>query len=159
MTRGIRTMAPHESVMKAAQAMNELNVGSIPVCDGEKLVGIVTDRDIVVRGVAEGCAADRTPLSAVMSPQACWCFEDDSIEEAAGKMRDAQIRRMPVVDRDKRLVGMLSLGDIATKGSEQVAGEALQDISQPSQPDRTSQSAAAGSAGGGATYEAGKPHR
>lgn len=159
MTRGIRTMAPHESVMKAAQAMNELNVGSIPVCDGERLVGIVTDRDIVVRGVAEGCAADRTPLSTVMSPQACWCFEDDSIEAAAGRMREAQIRRMPVVDRDKRLVGMLSLGDIATKGGEQVAGEALQDISQPSQPDRTGQSAASGAAGGGATYEAGKRHR
>lgn len=151
MTRGVRAMAPTESIMKAAQAMDELDVGVIPVCDGERLVGMVTDRDIVLRGVAQGCAADNTPLSAVMTPDACWCFEDQSVDEAIEQMREAQIRRLPVVDRDKRLVGMLSLGDLATKADGGEAGEALQEISEPSRPDRSSQSSASGSAGGGSS--------
>lgn len=151
MTRGVRAMAPTESIMKAAQAMSELDVGVIPVCDGERLVGMITDRDIVLRGVAQGCAADDTPLSAVMTRDACWCFEDQPVEEAIEQMREAQIRRLPVVDRDRHLVGMLSLGDIATKADSGEAGEALQEISEPSRPDRSSQSAASGSSGGGSS--------
>jgi CBS domain-containing protein len=150
MTRGVRSMAPTESIMKAAQAMDELNVGSIPVCDGDTLVGIVTDRDIVLRGVAQGCAVDGTPLSAVMSEHTRWCYEDQSIEEAAEQMRSAQIRRLPVVDRDKHLVGMLSLGDVATKTGGEEAHRTLEEVSEPSQPDRSGQSAASGDAGGGA---------
>jgi CBS domain-containing protein len=152
MTTGVRSMAPNESMMKAAQAMSELDVGVIPVCDGDRLVGMVTDRDLVLRGVAQGCPADQTPLSTVMSRDALWCYEDQSVEEAAEKMREAQVRRMPVVDRDQHLVGMLSLGDIATKADAGESGEALQGISQPSRPDRSSQSAASGAAGGGSAY-------
>jgi CBS domain-containing protein len=149
MTRGVRSLTPSETVIKAAQAMQELDVGVIPVCDGDRLVGMVTDRDIVLRGVAQGRAAEQTPLSDVMTKDACWCYEDQSVEEAAEQMREAQIRRMPVVDREKHLVGMLSLGDIATKGDVGESGEALQEISEPSRPDRSHQSSASGSAGGG----------
>lgn len=136
MTREVRSLPPTETVLKAAQAMKELDVGVIPVCDGQNLVGMVTDRDIVLRSVAEDCIAHDTPLSKVMTQDAVSCFEDQSIDEAAQAMRDAQVRRMPVVDRQKHLVGMLSLGDVATKADEQQAGEALEDISEPSRPAR-----------------------
>ena len=151
MTRGVRTMSPRETLVQAAQAMEALNVGAIPVCDGDKLLGMVTDRDIVLCGVAQNCAIQSTPLSAVMSTDTCCCFEDQTLDEVAAQMRDRQIRRMPVVDHDKHLVGIVSLGDVATKGgSKDSAGDALQGISSPSHPDRSGQSAASGSAGGGA---------
>ena len=143
MTRGVRYMAPDESVMKAAQAMSELDIGAIPICDGDRLIGMVTDRDIVLRGVAQGRAADSTPLSAVMTSNSCWCFEDQSVEEAAEQMREAQIRRMPVVDRDNHLVGMLSLGDIATKTDPQTAAGVLEEVSEPSRPATWGESSAA----------------
>jgi CBS domain-containing protein len=136
MTRGVRTLAPTDSMLRAAQAMEELNVGSVPVCDGEQLLGMVTDRDITVRGVAHGKLADSTPLSEVMSTDVRWCFEDDSIDKVVDEMRDAKIRRVPVVDRDKHLVGILSLGDVAAKADSFEAGEALADISDPAEPDR-----------------------
>jgi CBS domain-containing protein len=151
MTRGVRSMPPGETVMKAAQAMSELDVGVIPVCDGERLVGIVTDRDIVLRGVAQGCLASETPISGVMTNGASWCFQDQSIEEAGQQMRDAQIRRIPVIDRERRLVGMLSLGDIATRAGASEAADTLEQVSRPSRPDRSHQSAASGPAGGGET--------
>jgi CBS domain-containing protein len=149
MTRGVRTVAPDESMLLAAQAMEALDVGVIPVCDGRKLVGVVTDRDIVLRGVAQGCEAAQTPVKSVMTRDACWCFEDQSVEEASEQMREAQIRRLPVVDRDKHLVGMLSLGDVATKGAVEASAETLEEVSRPSRPDRSGQSAASGGAGGG----------
>lgn len=150
MTRGVRTLSPRDTMMLAAQAMEELEVGSVPVCDGTRLLGMVTDRDLAVRGMAHGLAADSTPLSQVMSSDVKWCYDDQSIEDAARMMCDAQIRRLPVVDHDKRLVGMLSLGDVAVKGDAEEAGQALQDISQPARPDRSHLSQASGPAGGGA---------
>jgi CBS domain-containing protein len=149
MTRGVRSMAPDDSVLLAAQAMSELDVGVIPVCEGERLVGMVTDRDIVLRAVAQDCAPSKTSLSSVMSTQTCWCFEDAEVEEANERMREAQIRRMPVLDHDKRLVGMLSLGDVATKSDMGEAATTLEAVSVPSRPDRSHQSAASGAAGGG----------
>ena len=149
MTRGVRTMAPNETIIKAAQAMEELDVGVIPVCDGDHLVGMVTDRDIVLRGVAQGRPMDSTPLSDVMTKDARWCFEDETVDDVVESMRDSQIRRVPVMDRDKHLVGILSLGDVATKASDAIAGQALEEISEPSQPDRSGQSQASGPAGGG----------
>ena len=149
MTRGVRTMSPRETLVQAAQAMQALNVGAIPVCDGDKLLGMVTDRDIVLRGVAQNCAIQSTPLSAVMSGDTCCCFEDQTLDEAAAQMREKQIRRMPVVDRDKHLVGMLSLGDLATKGdAKTAAGDALQGISSPAHPDRAGPSAGGGAPSG-----------
>jgi CBS domain-containing protein len=135
MTRGVRVVAPTDTVIAAAQAMRELDVGAIPVCDGVRLVGMVTDRDIVVRAVAQ----DRVgvPLSAVMSEGMLYCQQDDSVASAVDAMRSHQVRRLPVVDKDKRLVGIVSLGDVATKGDEDDAGAAIRDISEPSAPERT----------------------
>ena len=149
MTRGIRTMAPQDTVTAAAQAMRELDVGALPVCDGVRLVGMVTDRDIVVRGVAQERVD--APLAEVMSEGLLYCREDDSVESALASMRSQQVRRLPVVDQDKRLVGMLSLGDVATKAEEADTQEAVRGISEPSEPNRSSQSAASGTAGGGQT--------
>jgi CBS domain-containing protein len=151
MTRGVRAMRPSDSVVHAAQAMEELNVGAVPVCDGQRLVGMVTDRDITIRAVAQGKADLGVTLSKVMSSQVRWCYEDQEAEEVLRDMSQRQIRRLPVVDRDKHLVGMVSLGDMATKmGGPQVA-RSLADISEPAEPDRSHQSQASGSAGGGSS--------
>lgn len=150
MTRGVRSLSPTDSLQFAAQAMEELAVGSIPVCDGRRLVGMVTDRDITLRGTARGLPAERTSLAQVMSENVQWCYADQDIDEAARLMGHAQVRRLPVVDKDKRLVGILSLGDLATRSHGDGSAQALQDISTPSTPDRSGLSAASGQAGGGA---------
>ncbi|HZH07423.1 MAG TPA: CBS domain-containing protein [Lautropia sp.] len=137
MTRGVRSMAPSDSVQSAAQAMDELNVGAVPVCDGDKLVGMVTDRDIAVRCVAAGLPGDGTQLEQVLSANVRFCREDQSVEEAVEMMQAAGVRRLPVVDSDQKLVGIVSLGDIAVKGSEELASEALEGISYPAEPDRS----------------------
>lgn len=136
MTRDVRVVSPNDSIQRAAQYMDELNVGVVPVCDGAKLLGMVTDRDITVRGVAAGKMAN-TPVTEVMSQHVRWCYEDQDIDEVMDEMRDAQIRRLPVVDQDKRLIGILSLGDLADRGADESrVGEVLRDISTPSEPDR-----------------------
>jgi len=150
MTRGVRTLAPSDPVALAAQAMDELDIGAVPVCDGQRLMGMVTDRDIVLRVVAQKRSPD-TALSEVMSKDIKWCTDSDKVETVMDQMASHQIRRMPVVDRDRRLVGMLSLGDTAAKGDAHKAGDALESISQPAEPDRSRQSAASGPAGGGAS--------
>lgn len=134
MTRGIRTMSPTDTITAAAQAMRELDVGSLPVCDGTKILGMVTDRDIVVRAVAQ----DRmnAPLSEVMSEGLLYCNEDDTVEAALESMSKQQVRRLPVIDGNKKLVGIVSLGDLATKSNGEGAGEAIRDISEPSEPQR-----------------------
>lgn len=151
MTRGVRTLSPSDSISRAAQAMDELNVGVIPVCDGDQLVGMVTDRDIVVRGVAQECDLKTTKLADVMSTNVRCATEDQNIDEILGQMGDSQIRRMPVVDGNKRLVGIVSLGDIADKdkGDEMDVASSLAEISSPAEPDRSGQSQASGVAGGG----------
>jgi len=135
MTRAVRTMSPNDSMRFAAQAMDELNVGVMPVCDGERLVGMVTDRDIAMRGVAQGRSAESTPLKEVMSKDPLWCFDDEPLEQAMEQMRNAQIRRLPVIDRGRHLVGMLSMGDIATTAGTTDVAETLACISEPSEPD------------------------
>jgi CBS domain-containing protein len=150
MTRGVRALSPRDSVVRAAQAMQELDVGAIPICNEERLVGIVTDRDLVVRGLAQGCDAT-TPIDQVMSRQPLWCFEDQPIDDVMAYMRKSQVRRVPVIDKDNHLVGMVSLGDVAVKSDEQMAGQALRSISEPAQPDRSHLSQASGAAGGGAS--------
>lgn len=139
MTRGVRTMTPTDTVVQAARAMDELNVGVIPVCDGEKLVGMVTDRDIVVRAVAQGGDQSGTRLSDVMSAHVRCARESDDVDQVLSEMAEKQIRRMPVVDGGQRLVGIVSLGDIAAKdsGDEMEVGMSLGDISSPAEPDRS----------------------
>ena len=116
--------------------MDDLNVGALPVCDGRRLVGILTDRDIVVRSTADGMRPDATPVHSVMTDEVCWCFEDDPVDAIKRAMARRQIRRMPVVDHGKRLVDMITLGDLATDRAPGTA-DALRSISEPSEPDRT----------------------
>ncbi|RYF27750.1 MAG: CBS domain-containing protein [Comamonadaceae bacterium] len=149
MTRGVRSMAPTDSLTFAAQAMRELNVGSLPVCDQNRLVGLVTDRDIVVRALAEERAHAR--IGDVMTQEPLYCFDDDSLDQALQTMRGKQIRRLPVVDRDKRLVGIVALADVATGADAQYGADTLRAISEPGTPDHSSQSAASGDARGGQT--------
>jgi CBS domain-containing protein len=153
MTRGVRSMRPEDNLVAAAQAMEELNVGAVPVCDGERLVGVVTDRDIVVRGVAQEMDLRQCKLSDIMSGHVRTVREDDDVQEVLTEMSSAQVRRMPVVDRQDRLVGMVSLGDIAAKQGGALAdvSGALGDISQPAEPDRSGQSQASGAQGGGSS--------
>ncbi|HEX6721291.1 MAG TPA: CBS domain-containing protein [Burkholderiaceae bacterium] len=136
MTRGVRALSPKDTVVMAAQAMQELDVGAIPVCNDERLVGIVTDRDLVLRGVAQARFDGNTPIDDVMSRQPLWCFEDQPVDDVLAYMRKAQVRRLPVIDRENRLVGMVSLGDLAVKGDQDQAGSALRSISEPSKPNR-----------------------
>jgi CBS domain-containing protein len=140
MTRDVRTLSPNDSVVEAARCMDELNVGVIPVCDGEKLVGMVTDRDIVVRGVAQRGELKDLNLADVMSGHVRCAKEGDDVEQVLGEMAEAQIRRLPVVDGNQRLVGIVTLGDIAAKnpeGDEMEVAASLGDISSPAEPDRS----------------------
>ncbi|MEN3294059.1 MAG: hypothetical protein V7642_3312 [Burkholderiales bacterium] len=136
MTRDVRTVSPQESVQRAAQIMDELNVGVVPVCDGQKLVGMITDRDITIRSTSAGNAPGSTRVEEVMTADVRWCFDDQSIDEVMEQMADVQIRRVPVVNHDKKLVGIVALGDIATRVPRDIE-DTLQDISTPSQPDRS----------------------
>jgi len=131
MTRDVRVAAPTQTLREAAQLMVELDVGILPVGENDRLVGMVTDRDIAVRGIARGCGPD-SQVREVMTDSVMYCFADQTIEEVSRNMGDVQVRRMPVVDRQKRLVGIISLSDIACgDGAIDDAGEALRDISQP----------------------------
>lgn len=142
MTPGARTLSPKDSCLQAAQTMKELDIGSLPVCDGQRLVGMVTDRDIVVRAVAQ--QRPEASLGEIMSHDPLYCHADEPVYQALQTMRNAQVRRLPVVDRDKRLVGMIALGDIATEGDDASAGEAIRGISEPSNPQRSSTASDAG---------------
>ncbi|MGZ8466943.1 MAG: CBS domain-containing protein [Candidatus Binatia bacterium] len=116
------------------------SVGALPVCDGERIHGVITDRDLAIRLVAEGRDPARTRVSDIMTPGVSYCFDDQSVEEAVMLMEAEQIRRLPILNREKQLVGMLSLGDLAirTEGTEDedLADGALKDISEPSEPNR-----------------------
>jgi CBS domain-containing protein len=138
MTRDVRSMKPTDSVVDAARCMDELNVGVIPVCEGEKLVGMVTDRDIVVRGVAQQGELKNLKLADVMSGHVRCAKEEDDVDAVLSEMASAQIRRMAVVDGNERLVGIVSLGDIAAKNPDDEVDVAMSlgDISSPAEPDR-----------------------
>lgn len=131
MTRNVRTLTPSDTVASAAQAMDKLNVGVIPVCEGDKLLGMVTDRDIVVRAVAQGLDGN-TPLAKVMSTDVRTARQTDDLDTVLADMASSQIRRLPVLDGSERLVGIISIGDIAVKGQdEEDVGQSLADISSP----------------------------
>jgi CBS domain-containing protein len=130
MTRDVRIADPEETVQKAAQAMADLDAGVLPVGAKDRLVGMITDRDIAIRGVANG-KGPQAKVRDVMSDDVKYCFEDQEIEEVARNMADIQVRRLPVLNREKRLVGILSLGDIAVSRNSANAAEALRGISRP----------------------------
>jgi CBS domain-containing protein len=131
MTRDVSIISPDETLQTAALHMAQLDVGVLPVGEGDRLVGMITDRDIVVRGVAEGMPPSAKVREA-MTPDIKYCFVDQEIDEIAENMADIQVRRLPVLDRDKRLVGILSLCDLATSDEVEQATEALCGISRPS---------------------------
>jgi CBS domain-containing protein len=132
MTKGAECVTPSNSLQEAAQKMKNLDVGPLPVCDNDRLVGMVTDRDIAVRAVADGCDPRATHVKDVMTPDIVYCFEDQDVKEAARLMKENQIRRLVVLNRDKRLVGIVSLGDLAVEtGDEKLAGKTLEEVSLP----------------------------
>jgi len=132
MTRQVRIAAPDDTIRHAAAAMAMLDAGVLPVGEKDRLVGMITDRDIAIRGVAEGKGPD-TPVRDVMTPDVKYCFDDQEVGEVIQNMGDIQVRRLPVVNRDKRVVGILSLGDIAimADGGGRQTAQALNKISQP----------------------------
>jgi CBS domain-containing protein len=136
MTRNVRVVAPDRTIQEAARLMDDMNVGVLPVCDGRRLKGMITDRDITVRATAAGLPPDTTRVRDVMSDNVWWCFDDDDVDHIVELMSDHQIRRLPVVDREKHLVGIVALGDLATDREDR-ASRALQRISTPSEPDRS----------------------
>ena len=130
MTRDVRIVRPDQSIREAAGLMADLDAGAIPVGENDRLVGMLTDRDIAVRAVAQGKGPD-TPVREAMTSEVKYCFEDEDCAAVAQNMGDLQIRRLPVVNRDKRLVGILSLGDLSALYSSGSAGGALGHISEP----------------------------
>ncbi len=131
MTKEVQVIGPQESLQHAAQLMQRLNVGSLPVCDGERLLGMVTDRDITTRGTAAGLAPDSGCVSDVMSADVEWCTEDQDSVEVLKRMGEIQMRRLPVIDLEHRLVGIVSLGDMAAHHPGDL-DQTLRDISAPS---------------------------
>lgn len=129
MTRDVRVANPQQTIREAAQAMLETDAGVLPVGENDKLVGMITDRDIAVRGVAKGKGPD-AKVRDVMTFDVKYCFDDQEVDDVTQNMGDIQVRRLPVVNREKRLVGILSLSDIARTG-EHDTDEALEDISRP----------------------------
>ena len=129
MTRDVDTIAPDTTLEVAARHMRDRDIGSLPVGENDKLVGMVTDRDIVLNAVATALDPTTTTAREVMSPKLLYCFEDQSVEDVLANMADVQVRRLPVVNREKRLVGIVSIGDLAKKSPAKQTGEALKDIS------------------------------
>lgn len=132
MTKSVELGSPNMSVFEAAQKMRDGDFGVLPVGENDRLVGMLTDRDIAVRAVAEGRDTRQTTVRDIMSNQVLYCYEDQSVDEVARNMGDHQIRRVPVLNRAKRLVGILSLADLARpQGANASATEALSQISRP----------------------------
>ncbi|MEO6215064.1 MAG: CBS domain-containing protein [Sphingomonas sp.] len=131
MTREFRIVGPGETIQGAAHTMAEIDAGFLPVAEGERLVGIITDRDIAIRAVAIGLAPS-AKVSEVMSGEVRYCFADEDAADVLDTMADLQLRRLPVVDRDQRLVGVISITDLAGNGEAAHAGEALGEIARPS---------------------------
>ena len=130
MTRDVQTVRPDQPVQEAASFMLSADAGSIPVSDGGRLVGMITDRDIAVRGVAKGYGPD-TPVRELMTDEIICVREDDDVDDVASKMSQAQVRRLPVIDEREQLCGIVSLGDLSRQADEDCASEALQGVSEP----------------------------
>ena len=132
MTRGAECIAPEAPLDKTAERMKDLDVGSLPVCDHGRLVGMITDRDITVRATSMSLDPATTKVADVMTPGIAFCFEDHDVSEAAAIMKAKQIRRLPVLDHNQHLVGIVSLGDLAVQtGDDALSGETLEKVSEP----------------------------
>jgi CBS domain-containing protein len=132
MTRKVENVGPDATLVEAARKMRSLDVGALPVCQGDRMIGMVTDRDIAVRAVADGCDPNVTAVRQAMSDEPVFCYEDETVESAAALMERKQIRRLPVFDRNKRAVGIVSLGDLAVRNrDDRLSGEVLERVSEP----------------------------
>ena len=130
MSRDVQIASPKQSIRDAARIMAKIDAGALPVGENDRLIGVITDRDIAIRAVAEG-KAPTTKIRDVMSEEVLYCFEDQDLEEVAQNMGEMKIRRLPVVNRDKRLVGIISLGDLARREDAGTTGHAVSEISEP----------------------------
>ena len=130
MSGDVKIANPNQSIRDAAHMMAELDAGVLPVGENDRLLGMITDRDIAIRAVAQNKGSE-TIIRDVMSPNIVYCFEKDNVADAAKKMGDEQVRRLPVLNEDKRLVGMLSLGDISQTGDAKTSGQALGGVARP----------------------------
>jgi len=130
MTPDVCIASPEQSIAEAARIMAEIDAGVLPVAENDRLIGMITDRDIAIRAVAAGKGAE-TPVREVMSREVKYCFEDQDTEDVAENMAEIKVRRLPVLNRGKRLVGILSLGDLAICEDPDCTGEALSGISEP----------------------------
>ena len=129
MTRDVRVANPGQSIREVARMMDEIDAGALPVGENDRLVGMNTDRDIALRAVAQGKGPD-TPVRDVMSKEVKYCYEDEDLEHVDENMGELQVRRLPVVNRDKRLVGIVSLGDIARSEDHGTTGQATEQVSK-----------------------------
>jgi CBS domain-containing protein len=130
MSRDVTLLNPQQTICVAASLMAEIDAGALPVGENDRLVGMITDRDIVVRAVAQGRSAD-TKVADVMSKEVLYCFDTDNIDDVARNMGKARVRRLPVVNRDKRLVGIVSLGDLARNDDATNIGQTVTRVSTP----------------------------
>jgi CBS domain-containing protein len=130
MTTDVKIANPNQTIRDAARLMAQIDVGVLPVGENDRLVGMITDRDIAVRAIAAD-KGPQTPIRDIMSKEVMYCFEDDELDDIVQNMADIKVRRLPVLDRKKRLVGILSLGDIALTDGAGSAGSALCGISEP----------------------------
>jgi len=131
MTARVEAILPSTPIAKAAEKMRDLDIGFLPVCEDDKLIGTVTDRDITIRSVAQGRDPRLAPVSEIMSPQVFHCYENDDVEHVATYMQEHEVRRLVVLDGEKRLAGVVSLGDVAkASGERRLAGETLGHIAE-----------------------------
>ena len=131
MTSGVETTAPDETIQQAAAKMEELDIGPLPVVEEDLVIGILTDRDITVRAVASGCDPKATMVREVMTPDLVCCFSDEDVGDVVQRMQTHEVRRLPVLNRENRLVGMVALADLARHTGEHESAEALKGVSQP----------------------------
>lgn len=131
MSDKVEIVSPETTLKDAAHKMKQLDIGSLPVCDGRRLVGMLTDRDIAVRSTAQGDDPNAVQVKDAMTPKVAWCFDDQDIEEAVKIMESKQLRRLPVINHSKMLSGIISLGDISVRGIGPLACQALKEISKP----------------------------
>jgi CBS domain-containing protein len=129
MTTNVECISPDAGMTEIANRMKTLDVGFLAICENDRLVGTITDRDIVIRGIASGKNLDTLKARGIMSDDVFWCYEDDAIKDVAGKMREKNVRRMLILTRDKRLAGVVSIGDIS-KVEEKESGKTLKDITE-----------------------------
>ena len=132
MTSDVEVIYPDDTLQTAAQKMRDRDIGFLPVCDGDRLIGVLSDRDVIVRALADGMDSSAIVGRDLITSPAIYCFDDQNLEEAAKLMHDNQIRRLVILSRDdKRMVGVISLGDLAVHVDDKLSGDVLQSISEP----------------------------